>query len=86
LIVFESYIKERNKEKRNYIKNIFLDFTKSTVEEKEKFELERLLDIVNRITLQEIEFIKFLNFTIKPIQESYSKKKAQETYESIKNS
>ena len=67
LIVFESYIKERNKEKRNYIKNIFLWFTQIKDEDKNEFELEKILHILKICTLEEIEFLKFLKLNIEPL-------------------
>lgn len=85
-ICFEFYTKQRIKEKRNFIKNIFLWFIKLSEIGREKFELERLIDITNKITLDEIFFLKFLNDEIKPIQIKYSKIKASESYESTKNS
>lgn len=57
-IMYDKHIKERNPEKRRIIRNIFLWYVKATEEEKEKFELERLLDINNKITLPEIWVLK----------------------------
>lgn len=54
VIILEQYIKERNKTKKEIIKNIFLWFTKLSEKEKEKFELEKLLDITSKITNDEI--------------------------------
>ncbi len=61
LVVFETYLKERNDEKREIIKNIFLWFTKLPQDKKENYELERLLDISKKITFSEILFLKYIN-------------------------
>jgi len=57
VIILESYIKERNKSKKEIIKNIFLWFTKLTEKEKEEFELEKMLDILNKISEKEINLL-----------------------------
>lgn len=52
-ITFESFLKQRSDYKRKIIKNIFLGF--SFNEDKEDFELERMYDIVNRISKKQID-------------------------------
>lgn len=52
-VAFEYYVKQRLENKRQYIKNVFDDFALS--EEKEYFELERLLEVVNQISVSQIE-------------------------------
>lgn len=59
-ICFEAYIKERNKEKREIIKNIFLWFTELPEDEKEKFELEKLINTINVMSLNDITVFKEL--------------------------
>jgi hypothetical protein len=51
-ITFDSFLKQRNKNKREIIKNIFLGFSGS--ENKEEFEIERMYDIVYRISEKQI--------------------------------
>lgn len=58
LVIFESYLKERSEEKRKNIKSILLWFTEIPKEEKEEFELEKILDILNKISLNEICILK----------------------------
>jgi len=62
LLIFEAHIKERNEEKRNIIKNIFLWFTKLSKEEKKKFELEKILNTLKTIAKDEIKLISLYNF------------------------
>lgn len=64
-ICFESYFKQRNKNKREYIRNIFNWFINLNDEEKENFELEKILDVLNKITLEEIKMLKILDQTWK---------------------
>jgi len=56
VITFESYLKQRNKQKRKYIQNIFIGFTESEV--KEDFELERMYDLLNKISKYQISTLK----------------------------
>lgn len=55
-ITFENYLKQRNNEKCEIIKNIFLGFCKS--ENKEEFEMERLYDVINKIPLNLINLLE----------------------------
>lgn len=55
---FEAFVKQRNEEKRKIIREIFVDFTKST--DKESFELERLYRTTELISLDSIKFISFV--------------------------
>lgn len=68
-LCFEAYTKERTKEKRKILKNLFLWFTKLSEEEKEKFEIERLIDITNKITSAELTYLKHLNDDLLPLQD-----------------
>lgn len=68
ILTYEYHLKERNKEKRENIRNIFLWYIIASDYEKEKFELERFYEINKRITVEELEFIKFLIKEIQPIQ------------------
>lgn len=61
LVIFETYLKERSNEKREIIKNIFLWFAELSQGKKENYELERILDITNKITFPEITFLKYIN-------------------------
>lgn len=57
-ICFEAYVKQRTEKKRKLIKNFFLWFTELSEGEKENFELEAILDIINKIPFKEIETLK----------------------------
>ncbi|MBU1067803.1 hypothetical protein KKE60_08455 [Patescibacteria group bacterium] len=65
LIFFEEYLKSRAKTKREILKRIILGFAIS--EDKEKYELERLSNCLERITLQSLEFLVFIKSKIIPI-------------------
>lgn len=67
-LCIESITKERNKEKRKIIKNILLWFTKLSEKEKEKYEIEKILDILNKITEEDISYIKSIKKWTGPIQ------------------
>lgn len=56
-LAFEAFMRQRSHKKREIIKNILLWFTKIEEAEKEEFELERILDILNKITFNEIKYI-----------------------------
>lgn len=71
LIIMESYLKERSEQKRKIIKDIFIWFTNVSKEEKEEFELERILDILSRITVSELDFLKHLVDDLYPLQKKY---------------
>lgn len=65
-IAFEEFVRQRNKEKRKLIENIFLGYV--TEKDKEKIELERMYQIVNQISLDSLQFLFFLNEKILPTQ------------------
>lgn len=48
ILIFEAYIKQRNEKKRRILQSIFLDFTET--QDKKNFELERLFDLLNKIS------------------------------------
>jgi hypothetical protein len=55
---YTNYILQRNEEKLEIIKSIFLDFT--TSQNKQDYELERYYDTVNRISIQAIELLRLI--------------------------
>jgi hypothetical protein len=57
VLILEKYIRERGSTKKEIIKNILLWFTQISQEKKEKFKLEKILDILNRITETEISIL-----------------------------
>jgi len=76
---FDSYVKERLKNKRQILTRVLLGFTTAT--DKDKFELERLQDSLLRLSPQAIEVLVFINRDVLPIMkknvnkemESYAK-------------
>ncbi|HWQ59758.1 MAG TPA: hypothetical protein VN420_01265 [Candidatus Fimivivens sp.] len=68
VIAFEDYLKLRSEEKRRLAKRVFLGFTVS--ENKEGFELERLDDVLSKISLPAISFLSFIKQEIFPLKES----------------
>ncbi|MCX6807354.1 MAG: hypothetical protein NTZ80_00900 [Patescibacteria group bacterium] len=50
--LFKAFVQQRHKEKREYIKNIFTHF--SYANDKANFELERLIDIVEKISINQV--------------------------------
>ncbi|NTW15330.1 MAG: restriction endonuclease [Candidatus Moranbacteria bacterium] len=68
VIAFEEYLKLRSEEKRRLAKRVFLGFTVS--EDKEGFELERLDDVLSKISLPAISFLSFIKKEIFPLKES----------------
>lgn len=64
VLSLEKYILERNKSKREYIKNIFIGFTQS--DQKQKFELERLLNTISIISVDAIELLVYIDKNIIP--------------------
>lgn len=54
----EKYIRERNSKKRDVVKKIFLGY--ATVTDKEKFELERMTNILSTISISAIELLAIL--------------------------
>lgn len=59
VITFENYLKQRNEKKRKVIRNIFLGFTQS--KDKLNFELERMYDLLNKISPLELYILKKFN-------------------------
>lgn len=70
VLSLEKYLLERNKNKREYIKNVFIGFTNS--EQKQKFELERILNTISIISTEAIELISYIDKKIIPeMEEEY---------------
>lgn len=63
----EKYLTTRVKEKRKYLKNVFLNF--STSKAKDKFELERLNDAYIKISSHALEILIFIKQDILPLKE-----------------
>lgn len=57
IVILESYIKQRNEEKKKYIKDIFLWFAQLSEHEKEEIELERILWAISIISIQGIRLL-----------------------------
>ncbi|MCX6733038.1 MAG: hypothetical protein NTV98_05880 [Candidatus Roizmanbacteria bacterium] len=75
VIAFEHYLKARTEEKKQFIKNVLLGFAQST--DKKKFELERLQDIILRISPGGLEVLIFIKKDILPImKENFDKELA----------
>lgn len=68
LMFTEQYLKQRLEQKKKILKKIFLSFT--VHQEKSKFELERLNDIMLRISISALEFLVFIKTTIFPAIEN----------------
>ncbi len=64
---FQKYLSERIKEKRKIIKNIFLGFSKE--ENKDSFKLERYLNTLEQLSIEDIEVIK--TFSDKTVDQWY---------------
>jgi len=75
VITFDQYIKQRRKEKREVIQRVFLGFTQSS--DKDNFEIERLYNVVNSISLEGIEYLKFIDSDILPVRKNDIKKQAE---------
>lgn len=56
VFLLEKFLRQRNEEKRKYIKNVFLDFAQS--DEKIGFEIERIDDVINKITMRQVNLLK----------------------------
>jgi hypothetical protein len=64
LITFEQYLKQRGEKKRKIIQRIFLGFT--ITKDKENFELERMYTALNSLSLEGIQYLKFIKEEIFP--------------------
>jgi len=58
VITFENYLKQRNKKKRKIIQNIFIDFSKTINEGHNPFEIERMYDLLNKMSIIDIKILK----------------------------
>lgn len=74
-ITLEQYLKSRNDDKRELIKQIFLDF--ASKEKKEEFELERLLETITNLSPKAIQYIRFLITDVLPLLYKISEDKAK---------
>ncbi|GEM_PF-3531496 len=64
LIFTEHYLKERLEDKKKVLRRIILGY--AVVEDKGKYELERLNDVLNKISVESLEFLNFFETTIYP--------------------
>lgn len=70
IFTLETYLSERNREKRMLIQNIFSGF--ATSEQRAQFELERLLNTVSIISFEAIKLLSFIDTNILPeMEEEY---------------
>lgn len=76
VIAFQDYLKLRTKAKKKIAKEIFLGFTKCSV--KEEFDLERLDDVLLRISPHALNVLHFLTNTILPLKEKVLKEELRE--------
>jgi len=58
VITFENYLKQRNEKKRKIIQNIFLGFSKIINEGHNPFEIERMYDLLNKMSIIDIKTLK----------------------------
>jgi len=67
VVTFENYIKQRNEKKRKIIQNIFLGFSKKINEDHNPFEIERMYDLLNKVSIVELKTFKDIekNGTVK---------------------
>jgi hypothetical protein len=76
---FQQYLTARVKEKRKYLRNIFIDFTRSKT--KDEFELERLYDSYLKISPHGINVLMFIKTKIVPFIEEDLKKEVAKSHE-----
>lgn len=62
---FETYLKVRNQWKRNAVQKILLKYCIS--EEKEKFEIERLNQVLFQVSLESLEYLNFIAKEVLPV-------------------
>lgn len=82
LITFQEFIKQRNKEKRKHIQSIFLGFTASS--DKVNFEMERMYDLLNKISGFQSYILKKVCKEQKIIITSESRNTVESDYDDIK--
>jgi len=82
VITFEEYLKQRNENKRKIIQNIFLGFTKNNV--KECFELERMYDLLNKISEYQMSLINKVKKEKQIIIKSNMRDVTKNNYEYLK--
>jgi hypothetical protein len=82
LITFQEYIKQRNKEKRKYIQNIFLGF--ATADDKINFELERMCDLLNKLSSFQFYILKKFNSNKKIKISNEDRNEAESDYDDIR--
>ena len=71
LIFLENYLKTRDAEKRLLILRIFNGFATSA--DMERFELERLLDTVTKLSPEGVGYLRFISSTILPPLREYAR-------------
>ncbi len=78
LLFMEQYMKERLEKKKGILKNIILGYC--VIENKNKYDLERLNDSLVRITLPSLDFLLFLKTQIIPQLKSKINKELEQDY------
>lgn len=68
ILCFEKYLRIRSDDKRVILEKIILGFTVS--DDKEKYHLERLTDVLDKISIEALEQLIFIKQVILPIIES----------------
>jgi hypothetical protein len=79
VLTLESYIRQRNQKKRIIIQNIFLWYNQRDKKLTEEFEMEKLYNINALISIEAIEWLKFIKYVLIPIKEEYITKKSIES-------
>jgi hypothetical protein len=74
-VTLEAYCKQRNERKRHIIQRILVGFTCSR--DQEQFDLERLYSVVDRISIEAVQYLGFIRDTIFPFREEFLLEKAQ---------
>lgn len=75
--IFESYVKTRGERKRKIIQDILLWYSRFTEDEMREFELEKILDALDRISLESVDFIRYLKVEIEPAWLNWCSEKAK---------
>ena len=86
LVFFEQYLKQRLEQKKKILKKILLGF--SVTKEKDEYELERLNECLERISLESLTFLIFVKKDVLPkleaqIQEELKKDQYQKSDRSL---
>lgn len=67
-LALETYLTERNRQKRTIVRNIFIGF--ATSEQRAQFELERLLNTTSIISVNAIQLLAYIDANILPEMEA----------------